>query len=332
MLKQLLHRNGWSWFCLLLLLLAPSLVCAEASRPLRLVVLNGDTLEVIRALGAAEQVVGIGDVVAKDRGFWDNLASRPVAGKWNDPNLELLAALRPDVVITYKRTPGPEFEKRLGPLGIATWRYDFYHHDSFTDEVRSLGDRLGRQQAAAALVSWWDELNELLRARTQQVTQKPKVYIEGYGVWRGNGPGSGIHTMVELAGGSNLAGDAGIPYPEMNPEWVVSRDPEWILKTASTDGCYAGDCLPQLAKVAAEMAGRPALAATRAVREQQLLVLGADLGPGPRGIIGILEIAHRLHPRIFADIDPDHWHSEYLRRFQDLPMAGLYLWPAEAVR
>lgn len=302
-------------------------VCAKS---LRIVVLNSDGLEVMRALKAESMVVGISDVIAKEPSFWGKYAKYPVAGGWRDPDYEVIAKLRPDYVLSYVKSPGAEAEDKFGRLGIKMLRFDFYKISSFEREVRDFASVLGKQKEAEELLSWWKPLFNRIKTETSKVKELPKVYIEGYGIFRSSGPGSGFHEMVTLAGGKNIAGGASIPYLEVEPEWVYTQKPLYVVKMIPNRDCYGGGCGESLKETYNEIKNRQGLRLLDCVRKGNILVLTSDLGPGPRALLGVVEMAKRLHPELFKNMSPAALNAEYLNRFQGLKYSGVYVYPAVA--
>lgn len=297
---------------------------------MKIVVLNSDGFEVIRALGAEDMVVGIGDVISAEPDFWGGYSKLPVAGGWRTPDYEMIVKLKPDAVLGYRRSPDDESEKKLAALGVKMFRYDFYRISNFEKEVQEFAALIGKNKEAEELLAWWKPLYSRIEKLSSAVS-KPKVYIEGFGKYRSAGPGSGIHEMVTLAGGDNMAKGASIPYLEVNSEWVFGGSPDFIVKTVSLRDCYGGGCETYLRQAVDEFESRPGMKSLKAVRSKSILAMSPDIGPGPRGIIGTIEIAKRLHPDKFADIDPVKIHGDYLKKFHNLDYKGTYVYEPRKV-
>ncbi len=63
--------------------------------------------------------------------------------------------------------------------------------------------------------------------------------MESYNDYIASGPGSGADEMCSIAGGYNIGREFNIPYPHVSPEWIVSQDPEIIIKPASWGKGYS---------------------------------------------------------------------------------------------
>ena len=294
----------------------------------RIVVLTSDALEVIRAIKGEDLVKGVNSGISKDPLFWPELKNRPSVGSWRNPNYELIAQLKPDMVIGYARNPGPAMEKILGSLGIRVVRLDFFKMNSLEREIQTLGRILGKEPEAEALLKWYREQEAVLRKRLSNVENPPSVYVESYSKYHTTGPGSGGNEMCFLAGGANVAKDFSIPYPEVTPEWVVSMNPQYIIKAAAFTNAYGGADAKRLQTIVREITGRPAWSGIRAVRKGGVHVIESSIWTGPRAVIGILYMAKWFHPESFEDIYPEKIHREYLERFQGIPYGGVYTAPA----
>lgn len=291
----------------------------------RIVVLTSDALEVIHAIKAEGLVTGVNSGIAKDPLFWPGLKDLPSVGSWRNPNYELIAQLNPDMVIGYAHRPGPAMERKLRSLGIQVVRLDFYKMNTLEQEVRTLGRILDREKEAAELIKWYGTHQDLIGNRLKQITSRPRVYVESYSKYHTTGPGSGGNEMCLMAGGANVAKNFSIPYPEVTPEWVVAKDPQYIIKAAALSNAYGKNNPARLKAIKKEIMIRPAWNIIRAVRQEKIHVIESSIWTGPRAIIGILYMAKWFHPPIFEDMDPEAIHRYYLQRFQGIPYRGSFV-------
>lgn len=296
----------------------------------KLVVLTSDALEVIRTLKAKDLVVGINTGIANEPRFWPELKGRPVVGGWSEANYELIAELKPDLVICYGRWPGPDLEKKLEPFGIKVVRLDFYKLPFLEKEVETLGRILGKEQEARRFIDWYRDKLNLIQEALKHVNHRPDVYVESYTQYHTTGPGSGGHEMCVLAGGHNIASDSSIPYPKITPEWVLAKNPHAIIKASTVRNCYAMIDSGSLKHVRNRIMARPAWDNIRAVQDGKVYVLGSDIWTGPRAIIGISYMAKWFHPEVFKFLDPKKFHREYLENFQNIKYHGVYVYPVNS--
>jgi iron complex transport system substrate-binding protein len=101
------------------------------------------------------------------------------------------------------------------------------------------------------------------------------------------GNGTFIGALVERAGASNVAAEAGIEgYEELNEEVLVDQDPDWILLNSDDD---------QVPKTAAYNG-------TTAVQKDQILVVNYNQlnRPAPRVIYPLVAMTKAMHPEAYA--------------------------------
>lgn len=298
----------------------------EVSLPIqRIVALNSDVLEVLRTLKAEDRVVGVFSEMVRERGFWGALVERPKVGSWRDPDLEAIASLKPDIVIAYSRNPGPLLEKKMALFGIQVLRLDLYKVETLEQEVQVLGQLLGREKEAALFCDWHRRHIEMIREKIDGALTRPSVYIESYTDYHAAGPGSGGHEMCLLAGGRNIAAGLSIPYPRVTPEWVVSRNPEVIVKAAAYGNGYALKDRAPFNRRRDAILHRPAWRHIAAVASGQVHVMDSAIWTGPRAIIGIAYMVRWIHPALFPDLNPEALHREYLETFQGVSYRGAFV-------
>lgn len=105
------------------------------------------------------------------------------------------------------------------------------------------------------------------------------------------GPGSFIHHVIGLAGGSNIAARATVPYPHLDMEVVLKEDPEIIVfPVGKAEGIPPGE--QQLWQRWTSLS---------AVKQGRLHQIPADLlnRPGPRIVEGLERLVRIIHPEVF---------------------------------
>ena len=112
------------------------------------------------------------------------------------------------------------------------------------------------------------------------------------------GRGSFIGDLIELAGGTNVAADAGVTWPQLGLEAIVAKDPEVILTSSDHP-----DELPSLVGSLRQRAGWRNVTAVRqgAVRYVDLDLIGR---PGPRIVDGLVAIGQAIYPELFRSPGP----------------------------
>ena len=160
------------------------------------------------------------------------------------------------------------------------------------------GSAVGRAlDASPRAVALTDDLRERASAVTDAVAgaDRPRVFYEVsvfQGVIYGAGTDSFLASMIEMAGGEPVVGDAtGV----IQLEDLVAADPDLILLG---DAAYPPPVTPR------DVAARPGWKRMRAVKDDRVVPMPDDLiitRPGPRIVDGLEALAHAIHPEAFTD-------------------------------
>lgn len=292
----------------------------------RTVVLNSDCAEVIRSLGATDEVVGVSTGIAEDD-FFSEYGEVQTVGKWNIPDCEVLLALDPDVVLVYGKWPGKDkLEEKLGGTDIVVIRLNLYIPDNMTDDVRKLGIVLEQEEQAQELIDFYQHHADLIDERVGSLPKEDRrsIYLECYSDFKTVSAGSGGDSMCAMAGGRNIASDLIGAYPKIDSEWVIAQNPDVVVRAASA----SYDNVSELEAILSGIVNRPGWAGMDAVEGGRVHLLTSDIYTGPRYSIGVLYMAQWLYPDTFADIDPSEIHREYLKRFQGMGIPdNIFVYP-----
>lgn len=250
----------------------------------RIVSLSPGNTESFFAISAGGQLVGV------DR-FSDYPAAAQALPKidYSNPNVEAVAALRPDLVLlsNRQRTLVPVLEgaglKVLLLEEPATVR-------AVLERITLQGQLTDHPREAAALVA-------TMRARIDAVTERvqglsgPRVYHELDPKLFSAAPSSFVGDFYTLLNARNIAPAGGAPFPQLTSEAIIAADPEVIVLTAAE---FPGGSVADAKK-------RPGWSTLSAVRSDRVYALSGDLlsRPGPRLVDGLEALAKVLYPDIF---------------------------------
>ncbi|WP_299976644.1 ABC transporter substrate-binding protein [Desulfobacula sp.] len=301
----------------------------------RIVVLTSDALEIVCALKADNLITGVFTGISREALFEAKLKQKPKVGDWREVNYELLAELKPDIVLCYARSPGKNLEKKLNPFGIKVIRLNFFKLETLDQEIKTLGLILGKAEQAEALINWHQNRLQFLQEKLKGIKNPPDIYIEGDSRYHTAGPGSGGDKMCTLAGGNNIAKNLSIPYPEITCEWILKNNPEVIIKVA-TRGSYnikakniktdikSKTRLVALKTIQEEIMVRPAWNHIQAVKQKRVHVITNEIWAGPRAVIGASYLAKWFFPEKLKHFNPEEIHKEYINNFHNIKFQGKY--------
>jgi len=191
--------------------------------PARIVSLLPSLTETVCALGQCRTLVGL------DRySNWPAAVQRlPRLGGGLDPNIESVVALRPDLVLMAASARGAD---RLQSLGIKVLALEPRTHADVQRVISTLAQVLGVPAAESERL--WREINAGVLAAAQSLppqTRGLKVYVEVSPTPYGASESSFIGETLSRMGLRNILPGSLGPFPQINPEFVVRAQPDFIL-------------------------------------------------------------------------------------------------------
>ncbi len=239
-------------------------VVSLAQPPQRIVSLLPSLTETVCALGQCQRLVG----VDRYSNYPESVRSLAQVGGGLDPNIEAIAALKPDLVLM--ATSAPVIE-RLRSLGIKVMALEPKNHA----EVRRALEKIAQLLELPDAPRVWGEIDAGVSAALQSLPRSvagTRVYFEVNSAPYAAGEASFIGETLKRLGVENIV-PAGLgPFPKLNPEFVVRANPDLIMVG---DRNFAG------------LQGRPGWSGIRAIREARVCIFSAEqsdvlVRPGPR--------------------------------------------------
>jgi iron complex transport system substrate-binding protein len=259
--------------------------------PQRVVSLAPSNTEILFAVGAGDQVVGVTQycnypLEAQDREQIGGFSAKTIS-------VEKIVALEPDLVLAAGAIHQPVIEA-LEQLDVPVYALDPNTLDDVYTGIELVGRMTGHEEEAAQTV---EEMKGSVAAVTEQVTTIPQedrltVYWEVFDEPRMTaGPGTFTGQLIELAGGVNIFADVSEEYPQISDEVVIGRNPAVIMGPETM-----GDKL-----TIETVAQRPGWDQVDAVQNRRIYLFDGDMvsRSGPR-LAQVLEVmAKALYPDLF---------------------------------
>jgi len=263
-----------------------------AQPPTRIVSLAPSITEMLFAIGLDEEIVGVTDFCNYPAAA---LAKPKVA--YSQPNLEVLVALQPQLVLAPPSFLRADLLDKLEHLKIPIFVLESKTVEGIFGHIQLLGRMVSHTTEAIALTAVLRKQIMDLTKRIEGRSRPTLLYILNSEPLITVGPGSFIHHLIELAGGRNAAERANAPYPRLTMEEVLTQNSDILLFPV---GEYEG--IPQ-----AEQDRWKRWESLRAVQEGKLFQIKSDLlnRPGPRVIEGLRRLVVLLHPEVFVSTTVD---------------------------
>ena len=195
----------------------------------RVISLSPSVSEIIAGLGAFRKVVA----VCRFCDYPPEVKALPRLGGWENPKLEQVMALQPNLVIITE-AQAPLIQNQLQMLGIQTLVVPSQSVEHAFIAIKRIGDALGCAAQAQALIARTRATLDEIRSRTK-LLPRPRVLCV---VDRVPGTlrdlyvateGSFLEELIEIAGGEALSPTNQAGYGKMSKEAVMSLNPEVII-------------------------------------------------------------------------------------------------------
>jgi len=238
--------------------------------------------------------LGLGDKLAGDTNDCDKppaAKSKPHVGQEEDPSLEAIVALRPDLVLASSVDTAQTVDA-LARLGIPVYTTNPQTVLQTLESVQQIADMAGAQQQGQALVA---QLRQRLDALQARLADRPLAHVL-FVIWDDPLMSIGQHTFI--ADALRWAGAESVvlsqqDWPQISMEEVLRLQPEYIVWAAHLEGSQQ-----QLENLRA----RPVWRDLDAVEDGHVVDVSEEaLRPAPGLVDVIEELAHEMHPNAFRD-------------------------------
>ena len=262
--------------------------------PRRIISVIPAATEILFAIGAGPQVVGVGSFDT----FPAEVNKLPKVGALLDPDVERILSLKPDLVLIYASQA--DLKRQLQRAGIRIYEYKHAGLADVTSTIRALGDVTGHVEKAAEVSASIERALDEIRARVGNRPKPSTLLVFGHergalrGIYASGGVGF-LDDMLAIAGGLNVFADVKQQAVQASTEQIIARRPEVILEIRASNSA-----LPP-ADRQAEARVWDALASVPAVRTHRVMFVVDDrlVIPGPRVADGTRLMAQALHPEAF---------------------------------
>ena len=275
-------------------------------------------IRTICALGAADKIVGIPDIIADEADRFPaiymphpELLELPIAGSpyFGGPYLEVIASLEPDLVlVSYADADSVQEAVGVPTMAVPAIDMNALAFKGFK-WLKMLGYVLGEQERAEYLSSYFNDKLDEVSDVTSEMDENPEVYLA---FWTELTYTPATYAPVEVAGGINVADDPGTygPYGpfmwQVPKEQVIAWDPDMIL---------IHSYIPTMHMISMDdILADPDLQSITAVKNEDVYYTkGFQFGWDPAtGVIECFYMAKLFHAGEFADLDVEAEGNEIL--------------------
>jgi len=273
-------------FFLISFILADSYSFSLGAPGLRIVSLAPSTTEILFALGAGEEVVGVSSFC----NYPQEASRKEKVGTFSQPNIEKILSLKPDIIFCTGLEQEPVV-RGLKELNLKVCVSDPSNMEGLFSSILDMGKLISKEKEAEELINKMKRGIAEITSKSKLIPEqsRPKVFIE---IWNEplmtTGKGSFIDELVTLAGGKNIAYDTHRPFCYFSAEQVIKRNPDCIILT------YMTSEIPTQA--VGKRLGWQKISAVKNKRIYNDINPDLLLRPGPRLVEGLKELHKRFYP------------------------------------
>jgi len=254
--------------------------------PRRIISLAPSLTEILYALGAGDAVVGVTDYAT----YPPEVEIKPSVGGGINPNLEVIVALKPDLIFVSADANRWDTITQLEQLQIPVFGVKPVGVEGVFVSIAKVGEVVGRRQEAGRLIADMRRRMATVSEKVQDLPRPEVLYVVWIDPLIVAGRGTVINGLIDVAGGANVVRTPG--FSRYSLEQVVVHEPDVII--LALDGG-----VPEDREVLRRLPGWREM---RAVREGGVRVIDANLinRPGPRIVEAVELLGHLLHPGAFG--------------------------------
>ncbi len=251
--------------------------------PKRIASLAPGITEVLFKLGAGDNVVGVTDY----DDYPEEVFPIPKVGNFQGPNMEAIAAQRPDMILA-STLSGKDSMEALQRLGIPVLVLEARNIDQIYESIEVMSKIIEKPDEGNVLIANMKEKMSDIENRVSAYPRKKVFYIVDLNGNFTAGGGTFIDYLITLAGGKNIAAESK-GWAQYSVEKIAEQNPEVIITAA-----HAGD-MKSLSRL-------PGYKETDAVKKNRVYIISDDniiSRTSYRIVQGLEEIARFLHPEAF---------------------------------
>ncbi|MCO6523675.1 MAG: ABC transporter substrate-binding protein [Candidatus Schmidhempelia sp.] len=255
----------------------------------RLVTAGGSITEIIAALGAQHQLVGV-DMSST---YPESIKHLPQIGYWKQLNIEGILSLKPTLLITWQDAEPNLIFQQLTQANVKVLRLQRIPMSLalLKQNIQLIGNALNQQWAANQLINQIDQQLAKTQLHIQSFSTKPNVlFLFNFsGAIQVAGKNTVADSVITLAGGNNIAVHDN--YKNYSTEAFITANPEVMIITSQALNTIGG--IENLAQFTA-------ITHTSAWKNKRIVVIDQALilGMGPRIGEAVTTLTQGFYPLI----------------------------------
>ncbi len=273
------------------------------SVPERIISLSPSSTEILFAVGAGDQVVGVTNCCD----FPPEAKTRNIVGGFSVKtiSIEKILSLEPDIVFSggsYHQT----IIDALMKAGIIVYAVEAQGFEEVYGVIEAIGSLTGHPVKTAERIDYMKGLESQIVQVSALIPQEKRVRVF-WEIWDNPfmtvGPGAAMGQVITKAGGINIFQDVEQDYPVISVEEIIARNPDVIMGPDNHEEALTPENIIK----------RTGWDTINAVKEERIYILDGNITsrPGPRIVNALGLVSRALYPEAFRSVfgggDPAKW-------------------------
>ncbi|MEF9918763.1 MAG: ABC transporter substrate-binding protein [Eubacterium sp.] len=253
--------------------------------PTKIVSLSPANTEILFSLGVGDKVVGRTDYC----NYPKEAGSIPTIGDYNNPNLEKIISLAPEIVLAGDLI-SEDVCKQIEATGAKVLVYTPMSVDAIETTMINTGKIVNANDKAKTETEAMTKKYEEIKGKASQVNVQKSIFID-IGQYYSAGDDSLLGNMLKDINAKNIASDAGTAWPQLSVEQIIAKNPDVYVSFFTKPD--------EIKKV-------PGFDQVNAIKNNgivyyEMLSPDSDLiqRPGPRIVDGLALLAAAVYPEQF---------------------------------
>lgn len=252
------------------------------------------TTSMLLSLGLKDNIVGL-EAKPSSKPIYKIVAPKllelSTVGTMKEFDLEGAVALNPDLIVVSVRLK--DAVESMEKLGVKVIAVNPESMEELNEALTMIGKATGREENAKRLIEYNDEKTAMIKDLVKD-KEKKNVYLGGNKDLLSTASNKMYqHTLIEIAGGNNVAGDIDDTYwADISYEQLIAYNPEIIIGIPGAS--YSKDNIIKDNK----------LKGIKAVENNDVYFMPSNFenwdSPIPSGVLGILWLTSLLHDDLYS--------------------------------
>ena len=247
----------------------------------RIVSLAPSITEMLFSIGVGNKVVG----VTTSSDYPEEAKKIPSVGSFSSPNVELIANLKPDLVIATADGNPEQAIRKLEEMDIPTYVINPHDFQGILTSIRNIGTVLNISEASERVVGAMEGIKNHIADQVATLLHPKILFQLSAKPITSASKNTFIQSLIELAGAINIASESAVNYPNLNRETILVKRPDIIIVAADES---------QFKTIQNDWEAFPTIPA---VQNKAIYRINPDiiLRPGPRVVEGLVELYKNFH-------------------------------------